>query len=124
MNDVTVTGLTRIATPKANTGGNTILAFFDCRVNGLAMNGCALIRSARFGITAYPPKLEGAADGRRSVVIIDEELRANMTRAAKEAYRLLGGADIEEEAAIPANADSGVRRIVTRRVVVGSPAVA
>lgn len=124
MNDVTVTGLTRIAAPKTNPGGNTILAFFDCRVNGLALNGCALIRSVRFGLTAYPPKLEGAADGRRSVVIIDEDLRANMTSAAKEAYKLLGGTDIEEVPAVPAKADSGVRRIVKRRVALGSPEMA
>jgi hypothetical protein len=95
MHEVTITGLTRIAEPKPNKGGNTILAFFDCRTGPFSLHGCAFVRTGRHGLTVWPPKLDGFEGTRRSVTINDEHLRKAMVRQAQEAYRALGGMDGE-----------------------------
>ena len=59
MHEVTITGLTRIAEPTANRTGNSILAFFDCETGGFSLHRCAFVRTARHGLTVWPPKLDG-----------------------------------------------------------------
>lgn len=119
MNEVNITGLTRIAQPKPNRGGATILAFFDCRVNGFALAGCAFVRTARQGLTVWPPKLDGPEAARRSVTIADGHLRKLMVRQAQEVYRTLGGTDGEwnddwgDEKSEAADGGNGLRRFLS-----------
>jgi hypothetical protein len=92
---VTITGLNRVTNPKQNKGGSTVLAHFDCVARGIELRGCAFARTPANGLTVWPPKIETADGLRRAVVIEDNSLRAQMTHAAQEAYRALGGADGE-----------------------------
>ena len=95
MNDVTIMGLNRVSNPRPNKGGSTVLAWFDCQVNGFLMQGCAFVRTARRGLTVWPPKIDGPESTRRSVTFADEKLRKEMVREAQSAYRALGGTDGE-----------------------------
>lgn len=95
MHDVTITGLTRVARPKPNKGGSTVIALFDFEVSGLALAGCALVRTPRNGLTVWPPKLEGPNGSRRSVSFSHDSLRHAVMLQAREAYRALGGDDAE-----------------------------
>lgn len=95
MNTVTILGLSRVSNPKPNKGGSTVLAYFDCEANGLSLQGCALVRTAKNGLTAWPPKLEGPESLRRSVSFVDSSLRHTLMMQAREAYRALGGVDAE-----------------------------
>ena len=95
MNDVTIMGLNRVSNPRPNKGGSTVLAWFDCQVNGFLMQGCAFVRTARRGLTVWPPKIDGPESSRRSVTFADEKLRKEMVREAQSAYRALGGTDGE-----------------------------
>lgn len=95
MTDVTIMGLNRVSNPKPNKGGSTVLAWFDCQVNGFLMQGCAFVRTARRGLTVWPPKIDGPESTRRSVTFADEKLRKEMVREAQSAYRALGGTDGE-----------------------------
>lgn len=119
MHEVSITGLNRVSLPKPNKGGNTILAFFDCQANGLALAGCAFVRTARQGLTVWPPKLEGTDAARRSVGITDEHLCKLMVRQAQEVYRALGGTDGEwiktwdEEKSDQADEGNGLRRFLS-----------
>lgn len=95
MNAVTITGLNRVSSPKANKGGSTVLAFFDCDANGFSLHGCALVRTPRHGLTVWPPKLDGPEGGRRFILFADDSLRHAVMLHAREAYRALGGTDAE-----------------------------
>ncbi|WP_417587406.1 hypothetical protein [Pararhodobacter oceanensis] len=92
---VEILGLTRVAKPKPNKTGSTILAYFDCAARGLELAGCALVRTKSGGLVAWPPKLDGPADTRRGIKIEDDSLRHGMMLHAREAYRALGGTDAE-----------------------------
>src|SRR5690242_4245521 len=96
MMSVVITGLT-FNRRKGEIGEreSLVLAYFDCETRGLRMNACALVRSTKGGFTVWPPKLEGREALRRSLVIIDDSLRHEMTEAARAAYRALGGTDAE-----------------------------
>lgn len=95
MHTVTITGLNRVSKPKPNRAGFTILAFFDCEAGGFALHGCALVRTPKDGLVAWPPKLDGPEGMRRSVAILDDSLRHAIMLHAREAYRALGGRDAE-----------------------------
>lgn len=95
MQEVTITGLTRISRPKPNKGGSTILAYFDCEVRGFELQGCALVRTPNNGLVAWPPKLEVQEGPRRAILIRDDSTRHAMMNQAREAYRALGGTDAE-----------------------------
>jgi hypothetical protein len=95
MNAVTITGLHRVSNPKPNKGGSMVLAYFDCEANGFGLQGCALVRTPKHGLTVWPPKLEGPESFRRSIVIMHDALRHALMLHAREAYRALGGTDAE-----------------------------
>lgn len=93
--DVNVTGLSRNINAKPNKGGTTVLAYFDCEARGFELRGCAFVRTNRNGLTVWPPKIETPDAMRRAVAINDHSLRAQMTLAAQDAYRAMGGTDGE-----------------------------
>ena len=90
MSDVVITGLTLAAVKKAHHNKN-VLAFFDCQVGGFDFRGCALIKGGKFGMTMWPPRMDGPDGQRRGVHITDVILRDTITRKAAEAYKALGG---------------------------------
>ena len=92
--EIEIVGLTRSSHPKPNQAGHVILAHFDCEIGGIALKGCALVRTRQGGLVAWPPNLE-TADKWRSVQIIDDPLRHQLMEAARVAYRALGGTDAE-----------------------------
>ena len=95
MENVTITGLTRVRDAKQNKGGSTVLAYFDCETRGLAIMGCAFVRTPKNGLTVWPPKIETPQTVRRAINFIDCSLRAEMLRKARETYLALGGKDGE-----------------------------
>lgn len=95
MYDVTVTGLQRRMNPKPNKGGSVILAYFDCAAGGFHLVGCALVRTSKGGITAWPPKLDQQMVPPRDIKFADDALRHTVMEKAREAYRALGGTDAE-----------------------------
>ena len=92
MDDLTITGLSRIRSPKPNKAGNSILAYFGCEVRGSCLRGCALVRTANNGLTAWTPHLL-AESGGRSILISDSGLQRQMTIHACKVYRAFGGTD-------------------------------
>lgn len=110
MHEVTITGLTRITEPKPNKGGSTVLAWFDCDTGSFALQGCAFVRTARRGLTVWPPKIDGKESARRAVAITDESLRKAMVSRAQETYRALGGTDGEWIRADEADAEQAATR--------------
>lgn len=95
MNEVVVTGLTRIRAAKPNKGGSTVIAYFDCEARGLEFIGCAFVRTPKNGLTVWLPKIETPQPGRRAVNFTDCSLRHAMMLQARETYRALGGTDAE-----------------------------
>jgi hypothetical protein len=92
---VEITGLSRVAKPKPNRTGCTIIAFFDCIARGIEFHGCALVRTKAGGLVAWPPKIDVDHASRNRVIIRDDSLRHGMMLHAREAYRALGGTDAE-----------------------------
>lgn len=96
MFNITVTSMVRIAKPKPNRGGSTVLAYYDCEANGFEFHGCAFVRTSRNGLTAWLPKIEAPASAKPIAVnFVDERIRSHMVRAVQEVYRALGGKDGE-----------------------------
>ena len=54
---VDVTGLTRVNDTKPNVRGDTLVAYFNCRVAGFEFMGCKLWRTKAGGFRATPPSL-------------------------------------------------------------------
>ena len=98
MPEVKITAISRVPNPKPNKAGSIILAYFGCEVGGFRFHGCALARTEKFGLTVWPPMIEGAA-GRvgslRAIDIIDDATRHAMMQAARTAYKAIGGTDAE-----------------------------
>ena len=91
---IEIMGLTRYHDAKPNAGGATVLASFDVVVRGIALRGCALTRTKRQGLVAWPPHMQDEL-GRFSVRFRDDSLRHAIMTAARDAYRALGGTDAE-----------------------------
>jgi len=94
--EVTIHGIT-IVDGKPNAIGFAVIAFFDCEVYGIRLNGCALTRTAKRGLSVCPPKLEGPDATRRSVRITSDLIRNAMLNSARKAYKALGGKEDEWE---------------------------
>ena len=72
-----------------------LIAHFDCEIVGIEIKGCTLIRTEQNGIAIGLPQLDTLA-AQRGVKIVDNRLRAAVTRAAREAYQKMGGTDLPE----------------------------
>lgn len=93
MDDVSLISLSRVRDPVPNQGGSVVLAYFDCVARGIAINGCAFVRTSRGGLTVWPPRLTGPEATRRSVTFVDSPLRQHLTNLAQQGYQALGGTD-------------------------------
>jgi hypothetical protein len=69
--------------------GGRILAFFDCKIAGIGLFGCAYMENYNGSFIALPPKIWHAKDKRRRVLFLDPDLRKQIRDAAAEAYRSL-----------------------------------
>ncbi|MCC5961573.1 MAG: hypothetical protein JJU09_00455 [Rhodobacteraceae bacterium] len=87
---IQITGLTRVAEPKPNKAGDTILAYFDCVVGPIELRGCALARRRKGWLTLWEPKLNDLRD-KRGVLIADPEVKGLVVDAACGAFEALGG---------------------------------
>ncbi|MBB3934286.1 hypothetical protein [Aureimonas phyllosphaerae] len=94
MHDIKITGLNRMLNPKANAVGQMVLAEFNCIANGLRLRGCALVKTDKGGLTAWAPKID-VNHARRSVQFADDNLRHAIMMHARDAYRALGGTDVD-----------------------------
>lgn len=75
-------------------GTSLSLAFFDVVANGIEMRGCSFVRTNKYGLTVFPPRLEvPSATNRRSVVFADDSLREAVIHAVQKAYQALGGTE-------------------------------
>lgn len=92
---VAINGVNIAKKSRPNKGGSRIIAFFDCAFYGFQLNGCALVRTSKNGLTVWPPKIEGPEAVRRAVVITDDALRNAIMQAARDAYQAIGGTEAE-----------------------------
>ena len=74
-------------------GRTAILAFFDLRLPGVLMKGCALVRHANGQVTCWPPKL--GKDKRREVRFTSGDLKREVTDNAVQTFYAMGGTDEE-----------------------------
>lgn len=96
--EVEIVGLSRGDRSKPNQGGETIVAAFDVKANGIILRGCVLVRSSSGEVVVWPPNVfTGSRPGDRpkQVTIADGSLRRNIKEAALTAYRALGGTEVE-----------------------------
>ncbi len=94
MHDVTITGVNRFPNPTTNANGNTAIAHFDAVVNGLRMTSCTLVKTAKGGLTVYAP-LVHKPHTNSAVHFVDDSLRHCVMMKARDAYRAIGGTDID-----------------------------
>ncbi|TXL75622.1 hypothetical protein FHP25_13280 [Vineibacter terrae] len=93
MDDIAVTGLSLVLTPKPNKSGDSVLAWFDCKTSEVELYGCALVRQPGGRLKVWAPKLDAVDSGaRRGVNFCNRELPATLVVKALAAYRALGGA--------------------------------
>lgn len=71
--------------------GDRLLAHFDVEVNGFQIRGCQLIRTARRGFIARPPRIEGPHGEKGCIKIIDEQLRGQLCDVVRRKYVAFGG---------------------------------
>ena len=84
--EIKITGLTCVQDPKPNRGGDTILAFFDCRIEWLTMEGAALVRQGSNGkLTTWEPLAREDRPNRRCMQL-DGEVRWAVADAALPVY--------------------------------------
>ena len=89
--DVQITGLTRVRNPRPNRAGDTIIAYFDVKVEWLRMDGAALVKLASHGqLTCWEPLEPGEKPYRRRVRM-DGEVRQAVAEAALPIFESLGG---------------------------------
>lgn len=87
--------ITGINLARCRKQGRRIVAHFDCEIVGIEIKGCALIRTEQDGLTIGLPQLD-TLQAQRGVKIVDNKLRNAVTRAAREAYKKMGGTDLPE----------------------------
>jgi hypothetical protein len=92
---VKINGLTMVRKPHPNKSGYVVLAYFDCTVNGIGLDGCALMH--RKGMLSISPPLIIDDTERRRISIADPDLRDEILGSILLAYRGLGGTMLEAD---------------------------
>jgi hypothetical protein len=80
--------------------GSRIIAHFDVELFGIEIRGCALIRTVKDGVAISTPHLSNQS-AQRGVWFTDVRLNNGVLRAAREAYRRMGGIDLPDWAKKP-----------------------
>lgn len=93
--EIRITGLSMVTKAQPHPSGVQFLAYFDAEVRGFALRGCVLVKTAKNGLVALPPKVEAPDASRRSIAIIDNSLRHQLMMAARDVYRMMGGTEAE-----------------------------
>ena len=89
--DVKITGLMCVQNPKPNKKGDTIVAYFDCKIDWLTMEGAALVKLASNGkFTIWEPLGKDTQTHRRSVKL-DRDARWATAEAALPVFKQFGG---------------------------------
>ena len=92
--EITITG-NSFADYKIAETGRRIIAYFNVEAFGIEIRGCKLIRTEKDGLTVTAPCLDdGRAAQRRAVSFKDDTTRSVILKAARNAYRALGGNDL------------------------------
>ena len=96
-----ITGLNIVAKPRPNKSGYSLLAFFNCLANGIALDGCALMH--RRGMFCISPPLIIDDTHQKRIAIVDPDLRDEILGSILLAFRGLGGTvpDADVPAAVP-----------------------
>ncbi|CAM5420441.1 hypothetical protein FALB51S_02501 [Frigidibacter albus] len=92
--EIKILGVSRNTKLTTSKDGWLCIAFFDVKVRGFSMFGCALRRSRQGHFSVVPPRLD-PDHSRRRVKIDDQDLRLAMTERALEAFRGMGATDEE-----------------------------
>lgn len=93
--EITVKGIT-LADQKLGDTGRRIISFFDVVAFGIELRGCKLIRTDRDGLTVTAPSLDDERSSRRGVAFKSDVTRSAILKAARQAYRALGGSDLPD----------------------------
>lgn len=93
MDDFEITGMTRIDKRRSDRFGAVAVAFFTVNVRGLKISGCTLKRFANGDIGVAGPAMPDSGDNKRSIKIIDKDLRDNLANAAVLMFKAVGGDD-------------------------------
>ncbi|MEF2545954.1 hypothetical protein VQ045_02135 [Aurantimonas sp. E1-2-R+4] len=111
-----------IVDQRPNKAGNTIIAFFDCEARGMLLRQCALMRTAKGGLSASPPRVELSSRRCNGVWFMDCALSHAVMDAARTVYIAMGGTMAEwikheDWRALPDGVDgeddsSGLRRVL------------
>lgn len=89
MQEVEITGMTRVY-EKTASGKGVILAYFDAMIPpGVLARGCALVRHSNGALVCWPPNL--SKDKRRGVQFVNGNLKRELASKAEDAFLALGG---------------------------------
>lgn len=90
MDDIQITGFSRSTSPEPNRHGDTILGYFDCRVEWLSIKGAALVKLSTGGLTTWEPLGKDDRVPRRSMRMSGAK-RREVAQAALPMFRAMGG---------------------------------
>lgn len=90
MNDIQITGLTRVVCPTPSTGGHTILAYLDAHVEFVTMKGAAFVKLADGTVTIWEPLAKDDRVPKRSMRMSGAK-RREVAQAALPMFRAMGG---------------------------------
>jgi hypothetical protein len=88
--DIAVTGIRLVDAKPFESDGSLVIATFDCRVGGIAMRDCVLIRRKTGVMLSQPPKVDKRD---RLVSWVDRDLAIAVTNAAREKFIAIGGVE-------------------------------
>jgi hypothetical protein len=84
--------ITSISLLRNTDDGRRLVAMFDVEIAGIAIKGCALVRTEKGGVAINTPHVPGARE--RGVWFTDALLHNAVIVSARKAYRALGGNDL------------------------------
>lgn len=88
--EIQITGLNRVTSPEPNRNGDTIVAYFDARVEWLTVKGAALVKLASGGLTTWEPLGKDDRLPKRSMKM-SGAVRREVAQAALPLFEAMGG---------------------------------
>lgn len=96
--DIKIFGLTVVREPKPNYNGDTIIAYFDCQIEWLQMQGAALVMLKSGNLTCWEPLAKDDRKPRRCMKMLGY-VRREAAQAALPLFEAMGGRANEEKIA-------------------------